>query len=462
MAVDQAERKSSDAREALERLDALFSECGLPQPTVERDQAWSVAMAVLESPSAGPATLGVALLGFATEMFAALAVELAAHPAELRSLIDRLEATEIPTVALGRKVLGAHELLQLPTAVAIEVELTLLLALSGASAVSIWTPWSGGDLRHISHAGDFDRDARGTRRLARRLLAGGGSGTNGDPALVGVVVERWGQPAAVLIARTGVAASSNLPTLLAAAIPSLTAMLERQELLGRGSRSEQAVVASSERRLARLRFDLHDGPQQDVVMLAEDLRLFQSQLESMLADDEPSRRLLGRIDDLQARIIALDGDLRRISAAVQSPFLRPDSLPDALAEVADAFAARTGLEPELELDGRLTDLTESQQLALLGLIREALSNIGEHSEATHVTIAVHANATGIEATVTDDGCGFDPEATLIRAAREGHLGLVGMYERVRLLGGQTKIDSRPGGPTVISVSLPAGTAIAPT
>jgi signal transduction histidine kinase len=56
--------------------------------------------------------------------------------------------------------------------------------------------------------------------------------------------------------------------------------------------------------------------------------------------------------------------------------------------------------------------------------------------------------------VTDDGSGFEPESALIKAAREGHLGLVGMHERVRMLGGSTRIDSRPGGPTVISVSLP--------
>jgi nitrate/nitrite-specific signal transduction histidine kinase len=54
-----------------------------------------------------------------------------------------------------------------------------------------------------------------------------------------------------------------------------------------------------------------------------------------------------------------------------------------------------------------------------------------------------------------DGRGFDPETALVHAARSGHLGLVGMYERVRMLGGVTAIDSRPGGPTVISVSLPA-------
>ena len=56
--------------------------------------------------------------------------------------------------------------------------------------------------------------------------------------------------------------------------------------------------------------------------------------------------------------------------------------------------------------------------------------------------------------MSDDGRGFDPETTVARAARAGRLGLVGMHERVRMLGGQTQIDSRPGGPTVVSAVLP--------
>ena len=72
-----------------------------------------------------------------------------------------------------------------------------------------------------------------------------------------------------------------------------------------------------------------------------------------------------------------------------------------------------------------------------------------------MTIAVSASPGGAEAEIIDDGRGFEPEATLVRAAREGHLGLVGMHERVRMLGGRTQIESRRGGPTTISVRLPA-------
>jgi signal transduction histidine kinase len=61
----------------------------------------------------------------------------------------------------------------------------------------------------------------------------------------------------------------------------------------------------------------------------------------------------------------------------------------------------------------------------------------------------------VRAQITDDGTGFDPQTTLAGAARAGRLGLVGMHERVRMLGGQTQVDSRPGGPTVVSATLPA-------
>jgi signal transduction histidine kinase len=210
----------------------------------------------------------------------------------------------------------------------------------------------------------------------------------------------------------------------------------------------------TERTINRLRFDLHDGPQQDVIMLVEDLRLFRDQLRTVIEDAVSRERVLGRIDDLLARLVAMDGDLRRISSSLQSPFLQSELLPDAIAQLAAAFTARTAIEPHVTLHGELTRLTDSQQITLLALIREALANIREHSDAEHVTISVSAGRMGVNATVTDDGHGFDPETTLVSAARGGHLGLVGMHERVRLLGGQTKIDSRPGGPTVISVALP--------
>jgi signal transduction histidine kinase len=74
---------------------------------------------------------------------------------------------------------------------------------------------------------------------------------------------------------------------------------------------------------------------------------------------------------------------------------------------------------------------------------------------------IDSDQRGIRAEISDDGCGFDTESTLVRAARAGRLGLVGMHERVRMLGGRTEIVSRPGGPTVISATLPRWPTVEP-
>jgi signal transduction histidine kinase len=342
----------------------------------------------------------------------------------------------------------------LPTGVSLEVQLTLLLAFADLKAAAVWTQPSPGELRPLAHAGEFKPRTRSTRELARRLLNGEVRDVTHEGALTGARVEPAHESPAAVVARAGTGPSPDRTFLLETVLPTLSATLERDELLSRGSASQQEVLAATTRRLARLRFDLHDGPQQDVMMLAEDLRFFRDQLASATAQTSSRDRILGRVDDLQARLVALDGDLRRISASLQSPFLQPHSLRNAIKQLTEAFTARTAVKPEVKLRGEFTHLTDSQQIALLALIREALANVREHSNAKHVSVSLNVGAKGVVATVSDDGQGFDPEATLVKAAREGHLGLVGMHERVRLLGGHTQIDSQPGGPTVISVRLP--------
>jgi signal transduction histidine kinase len=207
------------------------------------------------------------------------------------------------------------------------------------------------------------------------------------------------------------------------------------------------------RRLNRLRFDLHDGPQQQVHLLAQDLQLFRGQLRSLIEDHPDRDRALGRLDDLQAQLVALDADLRQLSTAVRSPLVE-GSLADELAQLADAFHQRTGIAPRTEVSGTIDALTDSQQIAVLSIVRESLSNIRRHSEADNVEITIAAGEESIVVEVRDDGSGFAPEVRAPAAARSGHLGLVGMHERTEMLGGHTEIRSALGGPTVVSASLP--------
>jgi signal transduction histidine kinase len=215
----------------------------------------------------------------------------------------------------------------------------------------------------------------------------------------------------------------------------------------------EQVERAHERRLLRLGFDVHDGPLQDLAMLAEDLRLLRRQLSDVLpADMAPL--VLGRLDDLDAQVSGLDEQLRRISASVQSGLVDDRPLKDGLAHMVEAFARRAGMRPLLRIEGDLDGLTDSQRLALLSIVGEALNNAREHSQASVVEVEVRGEPERLNAAVRDDGTGFDVEETLMRSAREGRLGLVGLNERARLLGGACEISSRPGGPTEIAVRLP--------
>jgi signal transduction histidine kinase len=368
---------------------------------------------------------GIALVRivFAADLLAAIAIELAAERDEARRLIVALQADGgLPPAAVGREVLASARVLELPVELALEVVLTLVLVFSGGEAISLSIPDVDGGLRVGCRVGEAS-----VTTVAARFQT-----PQRPPSVVQIDGIAPGDPAAGVLVMASASALDHHRRLVTSTHP----------------------VSAVERRLARLRFDLHDGPQQDIHLLGQDLRLFRAQLRPMIAGHADEGRVLGRLDDLEAQLEALDGGLRQLATTVESPFLAPESLGDRLHQLTDGFAQRTGVVPRTHLRGSLTSLTDSQQIALLSLIREALSNIRQHSDADRVEIVIEAGLEGVRVQVTDDGCGFDPEPTRAQAARAGRLGLVGMHERMRMLGGSTRITSRPGGPTVISASLP--------
>jgi signal transduction histidine kinase len=121
-----------------------------------------------------------------------------------------------------------------------------------------------------------------------------------------------------------------------------------------------------------------------------------------------------------------------------------------LAREAAAFARRSGITPTVDVDEDLGIMTASQQIALVRVAQEALTNVREHAAATSVHLTAHATAHGVSLVVADDGRGFAVDAP----RPDGRLGLAGMHERVRLLGGRLAIESRPGGPTRIEATIP--------
>jgi signal transduction histidine kinase len=406
-------------RAALAGAWEVLSASPLASPLTESDRVAAERSAEMLLRSGGAA--GEACLAFAAELLAGIPRELSGDRDGARTLIDRLAVhADLAPVSLGRELLRATGVLGLDA----ETALALVLIFTGAESAAL-----------------FDGEAAPVARVGE---------ARGEELTIPVD----GSPAGGVIAVSGVSAEDPVAgAVLAAAEPLLRSLLQRHRRSAAGEPGDASGAV--QRRLARLRFDLHDGPQQDIHLLSEDLRLFRDQLRPMLDGDPDQDRALGRLDDLEAQLVVLDGDLRRLVMTVESPFLTPSSLHDALTGLTQAFAERTGVMPETSLTGSPSSLSDSQQIALLSLVREALSNIRRHSDAQRVQIAIETGEDGIGVRVTDDGSGFDPEPTLARAAQAGRLGLVGMHERVRMLGGSTQIRSRPGGPTVVSASLPA-------
>ena len=142
------------------------------------------------------------------------------------------------------------------------------------------------------------------------------------------------------------------------------------------------------RNYATAAFDLHDGPQQDLILLGDDLGLLQEQLAEVLSENPVRDRILGHLQDLHARLAAVDADLRRISTLMVSPFLPDESFSTAFTSLIDDFTMRTQISPASAVRGDFDALTDSQRITLLALIQEALHNIVQHANARNVRITV--------------------------------------------------------------------------
>jgi signal transduction histidine kinase len=314
--------------------------------------------------------------------------------------------------------------------------------------VSVWVSDDAERPRLLACIGA--KPTRTMRRAARETLAGQDVGAGGSIRSFSVI--RWERVEGALVVRAsrGDARALALAAELAARLP---VTVERARLLERRKERESALVEAAERRLARLGFDLHDGPVQEIMALGAELRLFREQLRRVLGSHRHAPIVLGRVDDLEARLTALDGELREVARSLESPTVLRTPLPDLLRHEVAELEAR-GFSVELRLSGDLEALTPSQAIALLRVVQEALANVEAHSGASSATVSVSAGFDELRAEVIDDGRGFEVESTLVQAARGGRLGLVGMSERVRLLEGRLDVESRPGGPTRIAAAIP--------
>lgn len=400
--------------------------------------------------------------------FAGVAIDHArryAGASERRDELERTVATLQATTQIARAVGGETD----PEAVlelvakrgrALVCARTLLIELIKGDALEIAA--SAGELpedlvgRRIGFEGSLASHAMHTRRVLRlegplsrarfdehRLRS---LGVKAEAGLVVPLIFRGEAHGAILALdrlRDGPSFSTEDERLLEAfAASAATAVATAQSVASERQRQRLAAAESERQRWAR---ELHDETLQSMSALRIGLSAAQRSEQP-----EPLRRAVRQatehLDECIANLRALITDLR--PAALDE--LGAHAALEALAE----RASQRGMEVDLSIDLPYEQADRSSrhiaelEVALYRIVQEALTNASKHGHAGRAVVEIREQAATIHLSVRDDGGGFDPRV------QTGGFGLLGMRERVELLGGELLIDSSPGAGVTVRASLP--------
>ncbi len=202
------------------------------------------------------------------------------------------------------------------------------------------------------------------------------------------------------------------------------------------------------RRIAR---ELHDSAGQSVTALGLNLAL----MSHKLGQNNPDLAQL--IEESRGIVKSLSKELRTISYLFHPPLLDEAGLAHALRLYVDGFSERSGLAVELEIPAELSRLPHDSEITIFRLVQECLTNIHRHSGSPSARVRIMRDSQMMTLEVQDRGRGMGA-ASKLGSANPG-VGILGMRERVRQLGGQLEIQSGAGGTTVRAI-FPARQSVA--
>ena len=213
----------------------------------------------------------------------------------------------------------------------------------------------------------------------------------------------------------------------------------------------QKLEATKEEERRFLSRELHDELGQTLTALKLRLQLGERATAPASNIANPSTEPIALVDDLISRV-------RKISVDLRPPLLDEVGLVSALRVYLESQAQVSGLAIELQADepgpGTAARLPSDLEIACFRVVQESITNALRHASARRLEVRIVRSATGISLSIEDDGRGFDL-GTLDEAAANGHLGVLGMRERIRARGGRFKLTSAPGAGTTVEVELDA-------
>src|ERR1700733_7447399 len=224
-----------------------------------------------------------------------------------------------------------------------------------------------------------------------------------------------------------------------------SALRESTDRLQHFSRRLLTVQEEERRHLSR---ELHDEFGQMLAGIT---------LHLQAAKRPPGDAARSRLEECIVLIQHAGDQLRSLVLELRPTMIESVGLAPTLRWLAKQHEERTGMATQVV--GELNDVPSDLAIACFRAVQEALTNVIRHARAQQVWIELSQTDGALELAVRDDGVGFDAGKTLDQAPRRGHFGLLGMTERVHILGGDIEVDSEPKRGTRIRISFPAGACV---
>jgi len=208
------------------------------------------------------------------------------------------------------------------------------------------------------------------------------------------------------------------------------------------------VLQAQEEERKRLARELHDDTSQRILLLTHGIDNIASKAEKH--SPQELRNELGKLYELSQQTYQ---GIKHYAQALRPSILDDLGFVAAIKWLAEEIHNLSGIDIQVQTD-TIPSLPPEPQLVLFRIVQEALNNVHRHSKASEASIAVECQGNEVIVTISDNGEGFELPKQLSDFTRRGKLGLTGMMERVRLIGGKLEVSSQQGKGTTIMVRAP--------
>jgi PAS domain S-box-containing protein len=234
-----------------------------------------------------------------------------------------------------------------------------------------------------------------------------------------------------------------------AAIETLQDITEEKQLQENMHYYVQLITRAQEEERKRLARDLHDDVSSSLLLLTQ-------RLDAVISSNRPrqSRALKEKLETLRSQAVEALEYVRRYAQDLRPRILDDLGLLAALEWMADEIEKNYGIKANVEVIGNERNLPVEVQLLLFRIAQEALTNIRRHAEASSAMIKLEFGGDAVTMTVSDNGKGFELPPRIEDLTVTSRLGIMGMHERARLLGGTLEIKSVPDKGTQVVTMVP--------